>query len=995
MHREGLSERPFHHRDIRLWYPPDLGDFLNTALKAEPKRLAVFVSGIENHWYSRWEPLLSDLLDDLLNNVPGGRTQDAETPHIVRLARRDQARREPLRLPLRVAAVGEQVGGSFRALRARPWFQEEIIEQYGFELRELSLTEYRDRGKTEATDVVLCSDRLAADLLRLYARQELRVFRQPRLVAVLDSATDEESWMSLCPGPNVPRGVSLLWLPLTSTAEAAEEVVKALLYAITHDKPLHGLLTELERVRNFLRESPRLVADPSSVQDLRLGDAVEPIVDELTHLETTDYPGNVSHFLERVRPHAPPQTLADLQRLAQLVEPLDELFREADYLHAADFSEEGRGLVPLARLLSRKAEVDRGRHEIRQRLNDLAKDPASRDLFASHQNRCVDIALRRVEASPFCDPYVRPTQSLRRATKYRLRVQIGRRLQISLIRDEAPPLDPLLPEPDGRRGHLLHVAVFAFDFTLVSAPLLPLYLPSLGGSDPVHFNLVTPDKWDTARLRVAVYYDLPPGQDPAREQDYRNHLLQSFLLEARVDDEESVRSQLGTQVRLEFSRSSRLNDLEGLPRRVLSLGLNQRLQGTHDITLKQGGETAAVHVTEESMGTELKAVREVLYQATRKDEGGPRFPEGPARMADREDLFNNYLRQLAVKGRALYNRLWNNLPEAFQGRLAQLFDSTDEIIQIVRYDQNYLFPWSVLYDFPIPKQIARGTPVKVCDGFRREDKNSQRYSCRRCLEECKFPDKAGTYCVYGFWGLRHQVEQLLHTPFQNENRIGSVRPRRPHGLFVSVGLKDGFAGQLLKDLTEHDDHQYVRELQPKENLLDLLWDTAQRPWLVLLLGHYEQEDVEEEPSGPRMGLPGEGWLQAEDITSRSQRKDSEKKWSTDPHPIILLAACESAAEDLRTLTGFLSAFANVRAAAVVGTETVIYEGLASRFGKAVVDALLKNQSLGQAVLSFRRMLVMEWNPLGLVFTPYGDADLFVEATPVAAPVAVPVGAAGG
>jgi hypothetical protein len=231
--------------------------------------------------------------------------------------------------------------------------------------------------------------------------------------------------------------------------------------------------------------------------------------------------------------------------------------------------------------------------------------------------------------------------------------------------------------------------------------------------------------------------------------------------------------------------------------------------------------------------------------------------------------------------------------------------------------------------------------------------------------------------------MRHQVEQSLHTPFKNQNRIERVKPRRQHGLLVALGLQGGLAGNLIADMNQTAASRYIRSLDASNNLLDVLWDKETRPWLVLLLSHYARRAKPGEPAGPRLRMPGDRWLRHEDLLNR--RINGAEAWD-DPHPIVLLAACSAVAEDLKTLTGFLTAFADAGASAVVGTETVIYEGLAARFGKEMALAIVQNRTLGQALLEFRRGLLLEQNPLGFVFTPYGEADLALETAATAAPV---------
>src|SRR5438270_8911087 len=94
-------------------------------------------------------------------------------------------------------------------------------------------------------------------------------------------------------------------------------------------------------------------------------------------------------------------------------------------------------------------------------LEEPAKAPDARALFATHQQRQVNIALWRLESSALITPYVLRGQTLRIATRYRLQVQVGRRLRTSLVEGDIPLIDPLLPEPQDRHGHVLHVAVYA------------------------------------------------------------------------------------------------------------------------------------------------------------------------------------------------------------------------------------------------------------------------------------------------------------------------------------------------------------------------------------------------------------------------------------------------------------------------------------------------------------------------------------------------------
>ena len=159
-------------------------------------------------------------------------------------------------------------------------------------------------------------------------------------------------------------------------------------------------------------------------------------------------------------------------------------------------------------------------------------------------------------------------------------------------------------------------------------------------------------------------------------------------------------------------------------------------------------------------------------------------------------------------------------------------------------------------------------------------------------------------------------------------------------------------------------------------MMKRLWSQPDRPAILVVLGHYETPA----PNQPRITFAGNDWFEPDDLTKQVQ---DLSKWK-DANPLVLLAACESGAASLASITSFLAAFADARAAAVIGTETTVFLGLACRFAKEIAVALMGTtgkessagkQSLGDAVLSFRRGLLLDFNPLGFVFTPYGDADL--------------------
>jgi hypothetical protein len=105
----------------------------------------------------------------------------------------------------------------------------------------------------------------------------------------------------------------------------------------------------------------------------------------------------------------------------------------------------------------------------------------------------------------------------------------------------------------------------------------------------------------------------------------------------------------------------------------------------------------------------------------------------------------------------------------------------------------------------------------------------------------------------------------------------------------------------------------------------------------------------------------------------------ETKKPTRDVPLVFLNACESAAT-----AGFMSAdsfprhFRDWDSRAVLGVETTVPDNIAAAFSRLFYEGLLDaDLSLGEAVLQARQRLLARNNPLGILYTLYGDPDLVV------------------
>jgi hypothetical protein len=814
------------------------------------------------------------------------------------------------------------------------------LDPEGRVLRLEILKSIEDLLGANAPDVVAVDERTFRSLARSFGRRS-----EPTGVRLWVVATDSP-WRLADRSLQPSRG-ALLAAPETVARGVALHVIASLV----HDQALHEAVAEIRSEIRERGQDPQilLLSSPTELHGLRLSAALLRMRAELESIEAS-LPKMDPALVEQIAAAAPQDAAlrGDVESLLQYGSSLNWNPASVTSI-SVNFGRESWGLPPLV-------DASRETENLLRSLEPLkaqARSAASRwgEVVERHLRRVVNISILRYSAPPHArlwDPgwfVVRDSDTLAANRFYRLRVEIGARLKESLVSGAQPPIDPLLSDPEDRDGHDLDIVVFGLDFEC-EPPLRRIHLPRFGPSDSVDFDFRTPPDARTARMRVCVYEG--------------NHLLQSYLVHAAVTAADEQQQDHAVSVKLEYSKTAGFNNLDQFGDRFLHLGLNDA-GGTHTLTVKKDNETATVHLDPNIIGPAVKLARDLLKAAT-GDERHPGFPADQALLPPSKK-FEQLIRDLADAGKALYDHIWDDAPRHMQGALRKVREDTDRILQVSRFDQNYVFPWTMLYDFPLTVPARRTSAIEVCPGFTRQV-GGETISCSDCLRDCLHKaDKSKTFCVYGFWGLRHQVEQVLHTPQKEEETIRDLRPIRDGAIQISVGLQGGSAGKLPSQLGGVFGNTLVREVRSMQGLLDDLFSDQQRPALLVLVGHC---------GGTTIDLPAGEQLVPEDIRSRVQ---AEKEWG-DPHPVIVLAACESVSVTLETLTSFLPAFADAGASAIVGTEIVVFESLACRVARELATYLLEKRfPLGDAVLRLRRVLLCEGNPLGFVFTPYGSAEL--------------------
>lgn len=884
--------------------------------------------------------------------------------------------RVPFFLPLNVLTVGSVTAWFDEAIRSRDWLVEVRSEDAGLTTTGNWVSELLKRNwlGTE-TDMMICQE---ADLAKLSLA--LRITRhRPRLLVAL---TEGDSARAQKDSRNLPVGTSLLALPFGGDLGTPSETLVELMGSFAHDRPLHEFGRYLND-RDFTRRRPvRLFSKPEALDCLRVSHALSAMTEEILSLPSTA----TSAGIETLRGTAASHVLADTlvtRRPSLSIRSMHGpagrasstayggAFFDDAVTTVTGFTREYDGLLPMSQMRRELKMEQTAQVQVRRATAAAFRDSGLRRAYISRQTRVVDVTMRRLSRAGIAGTFVQSDQSLVAQARYRVRVQVGRRSQVSIVSGNVPPIDLLLPPHEEGCGHVLRVAFYSDDFELLSPLVQRLELPEVGASSPVQFDISPRRVQQDARARIAVYYDLPPDGDGKAT---RNHLVQTFLLTARVRASESRYFETKVvDVAPEFSLNARFSQLEQLQSRLVSLALNDGPDG-HKLMMKRGGDALPVDFTEGQLGESLKNIRSTLDWISRNDDrSGPRFPADQAE--GKAEDFNQAIWRLASSGHSVYGELFGSAVRTpLEAALNEIAQQHDKLIQTVYLTRNYAFPWTSIYDLDLPPDVVGGPVPTICDGFRRKKPDGSPLSCGECLGNCLHPDKREAVCVYGFWGTRHQVEQLTIDTGENSPVL---RPVGPGALAFSMGITGTFVNQIPSDL-DAKLKDTARRIPDDEDFVPALW-TDRRPAVLLLVGHYKSADVAGEPRGPRLTLPGKRFLLPDDILR--QRQMHPKDWA-DPRSVILLAACSGGVVDITSARNFVNVFTGVGAGAVIGPEVIIYEGVARRFAVEISEALVAGRSVGAAVLDFRRGLLQNLNPLGLVFTAYGFADL---AAALAAP----------
>ncbi len=770
----------------------------------------------------------------------------------------------------------------------------------------------------------------------------------PRLIVVLDRGRTDPSWRAI----QVARpGSAVVWAPLVADGSGSSFVSKLVseLVADEHVHDAHQFAAA--EAASELGTTPWLVANPESNLGLGLGDVAASLRGRAEALQGIDPGARWQAMAKHAVSPLLRDVLLDVAPTADLVVDTAREAVEAATRRPESLADAGDILRDLAdrghRLTAAESTVDK----IQSALSRVHADPECVQEVRGRQQRVVDVTMRRDGDSE--SEWIGAKTPLIAEATYLLLVQIGHPSTHSLVVGAPTPLDPLLPPPLKDDGHEIELVVFGHDFDVVGAARRSVLLPLVGTSERAEFEVVAPRAAEgaslNARMRIGVFH--------------RCNLVQSLLLTAQVADSDGAASDDGggVVVEVETSRTHRFaDDIAELRPRALSLGLNAS-NGTHTVWLKGPDAVDDVTLPEAMLDDQINAFREIMAAASANGKV-PRFPALPEPESPPSPQVHGYLRKLAYRGQVIHDALFGKL-ESIGKDLSDLLDAPDSTVQITWHEPGYAFPWSIVYDFELPDEAAQ--PKPFCLGYPPDDPPAPGDPP---MKRCDHGAEKGGFCVYGFWGVRHRLENLLPS---HGTPVESIERRKEAGVHVSTRFTGGQTADLVGRLTTKLPGA-VTTPTAGQDLAALMWSDPDRPSVVVALGHLLLKFTE-----PRIELAHDGYLNA-NLVTRGLKKHLSA-W-TQPNSLVLLMACESAAVSVATISGLVDALTQCGAAGVVGTECDVFSDLVGRFaGELTLRMWSDGQSLGEAIVALRRELLLEGNPLGFAFTPFGPSELHLAA----------------
>jgi hypothetical protein len=559
--------------------------------------------------------------------------------------------------------------------------------------------------------------------------------------------------------------------------------------------------------------------------------------------------------------------------------------------------------------------------------------------------------------------------------------------------------------------------VTGLDFDHLAAQVQEVWLPRTDEMQLVTFALmprastITPG---VARVRFTLFH--------------QDNVVQSFLMAALLEGateatasllstalgtpEKTIPADVGYLMRLEYSATD-IAQVAKVPPRTLSIVANDA-SGLKVVTVK--GKDFFSTTIDANLPNFVEAVREALRKASYND-----IAQEYRFAADNSGQYSDLIGLLwpmAKTGWELFEKIFTDTTLADEVRALL---GSEGIVHAAHMDLNQVIPWPLIYDLPIDEGrsdvtveeggVSKTYPVDrdVCpvglptyDGSFPTDKCGQSEACllrgmdaqgqrRRSLPDgsIRYHLRETVVCPRHFWGFAHQIEVPVA-----QQQVRSSKRQSAVATAIAVAPLIDVAVGFNRNVPLADDHltklkaalvmAAVNEpvTHRRNDILSML--AKAQPDIVYFYCHAYVSQKDNPKGRPNLDF---GAREPSDIVVSSDLSKGNK-WER--RPLVFLNACGSLGFSPAAPADFIATLVLGRGASgVVGTEVTVWPPLATETALCFLRAFLgeSHSTAGRALVSVRRMLLSKNNPLGLVYTLYGSADLIIEApkAPTAGP----------
>jgi hypothetical protein len=712
------------------------------------------------------------------------------------------------------------------------------------------------------------------------------------------------------------------------------------------------------------------------------------------------------------------QMEADAAALANLANELESgaayRVEELQRLGELAWSHEGEGVIPLSREMAALKSLEASAGSAAERYEAVERELLS---TAERGPRVLNANVAEPETGRVLDP----TDALIVGRRYELLVDVGPRWSEirSLVRGSG-----LFPEralPPGAEGHELDLVLVGehLEQDLVTARI---WLPAeRGRSYPVEndrrldrprpialpFNPAVRTEW---ALDPDVGSPMPPVRGRLSVY-FRGTLLQSAVVTARLASADGPSPPGENRVDVDFAITGTFQDLAAeFGRRQLTLGgrlqgglpvgasiaLNDDGAGGHRLVIACGPEGSDsllagwVPYNPVAASDLLRQARADLLECFYQGEEAARRVGLDRDNGKGYDEFRFDLKRLALRGRDLY-AVATAQARSDQGGDARDFSAglrkalaEPRVIQVGRtLLAEYAFPWALIYDIPLagPRYLFCKVVKDWEQGGRRRGGGGA-----TCPHKNEPWHRENIFCPYGFWGLRHVVEQPLTIvdtrtgALDVRNAPREVR-RRDQRLDVGVAVTADSAldaGRMRDHLARLSGIHPCR-LTPAPPATDVDGVRAMLPdtSVVYFLCHGEVDDRRKAylGIGPRDGHVNhriyarmvQDWADTDVPPNLSGWREAR--------PLVIINGCHTTSLSPEEVLSFVSAFGFARASGVLGTEVAVLLEVAVEFAELFLERVAAGETVGDSLYAARWALADKGNLLGLAYSLFSRADL--------------------